>query len=353
MQGHNSYPRIVRLSDAVVSRELRELLGRSHVCATVGNFDGLHLGHCALFSELLRTGKHYTNPYRVVVTFRPYPRNVLCVKDGDANNRGDIRKTNEILTCIRTKLSILSRYSVDAVFVIRFTKTFAKISAEDFLQKYFIDLLGVKHLVVGYDWGFGQARSGGTELLKNFCDKQKVDLTIVPPIEIDGRRVSSTAVREFLRVGDVHIVRALLGRFHRVIGRVQHGSKRGTTLGFPTANLFAVDGFMPRHGVYASRVYTNDGRVYNAVVNVGIRPTFETFSDNVRNNASTNGAIMLNTSETTLEAHLLTNEPLSLYGTRIEVEFIKRLRDEIRFENAKALSDAILQDIRVAEELLK
>ena len=328
MLSRQVYPRIVRLSEPVVSQELQEIFSNSNVCATVGNFDGLHLGHCALFSELSCVSREYRNPYLVVVTFRPYPRQVL----------GNGYETKELLTCIGSKLGILSYYGINCVVVIRFTKSFASMGASDFLRKYFIKFLRVKHLVVGYNWGFGKNRFGGVGLLKNFCNQHNVNLSIVQPVEVDGIRVSSSAVRELLRQGKVKTASKLLGRFYSVMGRVLHGSGRGAKIGFPTANLFHVEGFVPKNGVYACFVDTSDGCVYEAVVNIGVRPTFRD----------------INTSDVVvLEAYILTQKALSLYGTKISVRFVERLRDELQFKSTNALQEAISHDIQVANSVFQ
>ncbi|HEA25964.1 MAG TPA: bifunctional riboflavin kinase/FAD synthetase, partial [Ectothiorhodospiraceae bacterium] len=221
-------------------RGLHNITSIHHGCvATIGNFDGVHLGHQAVLGELAEKGNEMGLP-TVVITFEPQPQEYFI--------HGVIPPR---LTRLREKLKALMRFSVDRVLCLSFNPKLAALSAEEFVQKVLIDGLGVKYLVVGDDFHFGCNRSGNFEMLKQVGKQHQFEVVNMHTFGISGDRVSSTRIRQALQAGDLQQAEQLLGRPYRMSGRVAHGNKLGRTIGFPTANLFLHRKKTPVDGVYA------------------------------------------------------------------------------------------------------
>ena len=288
---------------------------------TIGNFDGVHKGHLALF-EMVKARARAINGRSVVMTFEPHP--VKVMKPG---------KGLSIITPIKQKLKLISDADIDVILCIPFDKKFSSISAHDFIRDILVGAIGIRELVVGYDYSFGNNRQGDIKLLKRMGDELGFKVHTIEPIHLDRVLVSSTSIRNLIREGDLEHARVLLGRDYQISGRVTSGAGRGgKILGFPTANLIPGDELIPKKGVYAV-IAVMDSREYFGVCNIGNNPTF--------------GANSL-----TIETHMLDFKGETV-GKDLTVRFMKRLRDEKSFAGIEELSAQIASNIKKARELFR
>ena len=291
--------------------------------ATIGNFDGVHLGHQAVLGQLSEQADELGLPL-VVITFEPYPQEFFAPA-GESPPR---------LTRLREKLQVLRRYGVDRVLVLRFDRALSQMSAEAFIKRLLVEGLDVRYLVVGDDFHFGHHRQGDVAMLRAAGEKHGFQVVEMYTFNIDNERVSSTRVREALSRGELNRAAQLLGRAYRISGRVVHGEQRGRTIGFPTANIHLHRRVTPLRGVYAVEMFglAGDETIpLKGVANIGHRPT-------------------VNGTRCQLEVHLFDFDR-EIYGEYVQVEFIKRLRDEIRFESFTALRAQIALDVAEARAL--
>ncbi|WP_297526653.1 bifunctional riboflavin kinase/FAD synthetase [Thiohalobacter sp.] len=286
--------------------------------ATIGNFDGVHLGHQAVLGQVAERAGELGLP-STVITFEPQPQEYFAA--GEAPPR---------LTRLREKVSALRRYGVERVLVLPFGPKLAALGAADFVQRVLVDGLQVRYLVVGDDFRFGRGREGDFEFLRRAGERHGFQVVHMHTFEIDGARVSSTRVREALAAGDLAGAERLLGRPYRMQGRVAHGDKRGRTIGFPTANLFLHRRRSPLSGVFAVEMFGLEQEPVAGVANVGTRPTVD-------------GTRAL------LEVHLFDFDR-DIYGRHVAVEFAHKLRDEMRFDAFEALKAQIGNDVREARD---
>ncbi|MBK1692632.1 bifunctional riboflavin kinase/FAD synthetase [Ectothiorhodospira mobilis] len=284
--------------------------------ATIGNFDGVHLGHQAVLGQLAEKGAELGLP-TVVITFEPLPREHFL---GDA--------APPRLQRFRDKVLALRRFSVDRLLCLRFDARLAAMSAQAFIDQLLVQRLGVRYLVVGDDFRFGHDRSGHFQTLQEAGRSRDFEVAHMHTFHIDGDRVSSTRIRRALETGDMDTAEKLLGRPYRINGRVLHGDKQGQRLGFPTANLRLGHNPMAVRGVFAVEVFGVPGEPLQGVANAGRRPT-------------------LNGLDHRLEVHLLDFHG-DLYGRHLHVDLLHRLRDETRFDTLEALQAQITRDIREA-----
>jgi riboflavin kinase/FMN adenylyltransferase len=303
-------------------RGLHNLTSLHYGCvATIGNFDGVHLGHQAVLGQLAEKGNELGLP-TLVITFEPQPQEYFT--------RGDIPPR---LTRLREKLKALRRYSVDRVLCLSFNPRLSALSAEEFVRQVLINGLGVKYLVVGDDFHFGCNRSGNFEMLKKAGVRHGFEVVNMHTFSICGERVSSTRIRQALQQGRLELAEQLLGRPYRMSGRVAHGNKLGRTIGFPTANLFLHRKRAPVDGVYAVEMFGIEGEPVAGVANVGTRPTVD-------------GTRSL------LEVHLFGFNQ-DIYGAHVDVDFLMKIREEQKFESFDALKQQIFKDSRQAENFFK
>jgi len=301
---------------------------------TIGNFDGIHIGHRAILRTVTDRARALDGE-AVVYTFDPHPRKVL---------QG--ARAPGLLTTTEQKLELLAAEQIDLVVLEPFTVEFARTPPEQFVRECVHARLAPREVYVGYDFHFGHDREGSMRTLTELGPRLGFAVTIIPEVTIGSRDVSSTRIRERLAAGEVEEAALLLGRPHAIRGRVVAGERRGRTLGFPTANLEPETEVLPGHGVYAGRVRLLDdppaagspagparGARFGAVTNVGRRPTFEP-----------DGRPLA-------EAHLLDFRG-DLYGRRIEVTFESRLREERRFAGADELREQIARDADEARRRL-
>lgn len=303
-----------------VEEELKQFTPRKDMLLTIGVFDGVHLGHRHLISKLLKLA-HKQDLLSGVVTFSPHPRELLSPK-----------KKLSYLTTVTERESLLLSEGVDVVVTLSFTHELACLSAREFvslLQKN----LRMKGLVIGPDFALGKNREGNVDALGILGKELSFSVTAVTPEKINGEVVSSTAIRNALAEGDMPKVTRLLGHPFSLHGMVTKGEHRGTGMGFPTANLdVSIKQAIPLEGVYASRAYI-EGEKYQAMTNIGRRPTF---GDN---------------KERTIESYIL-NYDQDLYGKQVKIEIVQRLRAEKRFDNIEELKKQIAEDVRHGAKIL-
>jgi riboflavin kinase/FMN adenylyltransferase len=285
--------------------------------ATIGNFDGVHLGHQAVIGQLAEKADHFGLP-TVVITFEPQPREYFTHGETPAR-----------LTRFREKMQALRRFSVDRVLCLRFNDALASMDAREFIRRVLVDGLGVKYLVVGDDFRFGRGREGNFQMLEAAGKRHGFQVVNMHTFKVDGERVSSTRIRQALEVGDFEAAEKMLGRPYRMSGRVAHGDKRGRSIGFPTANIHLHRKKTPLAGVFAVEMFGLNAEPVAGVANLGTRPTV----DGTR---------------TLLEVHLFDFSD-DIYGRHIGVDFLSKLRPEKRFDSFEALKLQIEEDVRQAK----
>ena len=287
---------------------------------TIGNFDGVHRGHLALF-ERVKIRAKAIGGLSAVMTFQPHPLKIMKPE-----------KAPRLITPTAQKLTLISQSGIDTIFCLPFDRTFAAISAEDFVRNILVQKIGVKELVVGYDYTFGHNRTGNSELLHRMGKELGFQVHEVHPVLMGKRVVSSTSIRELVKAGELAEAKKLLGRDYQISGTVIRGKNRGgRLLGFPTANLEVVDELTPREGVYAVTVLIN-GQRYNGVTNIGHNPTFG------------QGPL-------SIETHILDYSG-DLLGQTIRVNFLHRLRAEKTYKSIEELAHQIDLDVKLAREIL-
>ncbi len=290
---------------------------------TIGNFDGVHLGHQALFHEVIERA-HLLRGTSVAMTFEPHPLRVL-------KRNGHL----PLITLYEQKAELISKTGIDVLIRVPFTLEFAEISAETFIKDILVEKIGMKAIVVGKDYTFGKNREGNLDLLIEYGARLHFDVIVADWIQTPAAgagRVSSTRIRELVLDGDVEKAGKLLGRAYQIRGRVEKGRNRGgKLLGFPTANIRLTDELSPRQGVYAVIVECGD-KIYKGVANIGYSPTFD---DHIY----------------TVEVHILDFEE-DIYEKEIRVNFIARIRDEKKFSGIEELSARIGKDIEKARGIL-
>lgn len=303
-------------------RGLHNLQPRHRGCvATVGNFDGVHLGHQAIIGQLAEKGGEMHLPITVMI-FEPQPLEYFQSRD----------KVPPRLTRFREKIQALRRYSVDRVLSIPFDERLANMPPDEFIRRILVEGLDVRYLVVGDDFRFGAKRAGDFALLRKAGEQYGFQVVPMHTVRIDGERVSSTRIRQTLGAGDLAGAEKLLGRPYRMCGRVAHGDKRGRTIGVPTANVHLHRIAAPLKGVYVVDVFGLHNEPVSGVANIGTRPTV----DGTR---------------TLLEIHLF-EFSREIYGHYINVNFLHKLRDEQRFASFDELKQRIQRDIEEARAWL-
>lgn len=283
---------------------------------TIGNFDGVHLGHQAVLRQVMAKARALGYP-ATVMSFEPQPLELFA---------GD--KAPARLTCFRDKYLQLKQVGVDRLLCVNFNAHFANMSAQDFVRRLLVEQLGVKFLVVGDDFRFGKGRSGDFAMLEAAGKEFGFTVVSTQSFCVSEQRVSSTAIRQALACDELLVAESMLGRPYSISGRVSHGRKLGRTIGFPTANVPLKRRVSPVSGVYAVEVFGVNGNPVPGVANVGRRPT-------------------VNGVRRQLEVHLFDFKS-DLYGRQIEVVLHHKLRDEIKFESFDALKAQIERDAQTA-----
>lgn len=295
----------------------------SNAIVTSGTFDGLHYGHQKILKKIVKTARE-VNGKSVVLTFWPHPRFVLFPEE----------KTLKLLTTFEEKAQLLEQVGIDYLVKVKFTKEFSQQSSETFIQNMLVEKLRTRKLIIGYDHRFGKNRSGSFEYLKENSQRFGFEVEEIPRQDIDDVGVSSTKIRQALFHGEVDLAAGYLGRSYSINGAVIKGKKIGTELGFPTANIEIKEDFklIPKDGVYAARAKVR-GQWYKSMLNIGIRPTV--------------GGL-----HRVIEANLFDFDQ-EIYGLPIEIEFVKYLRDEKKFDSLEGLKTQLQKDKLSSMAVLK
>jgi len=302
-----------------VEEELAKFQPEKDTLLTIGVFDGVHLGHKYLLSQLIEQAREQ-DLLSGVVTFNQHPQEVLSPQT-----------KLPFLTDLTRRIHLLKNEGIEAIITLSFTSELAQLSAHQFanlLKKY----LRMRGLVIGPDFALGQKREGNTNTLRALGQDMNFSVTVIPPIMINGEIVSSTAIRSALADGDMKRVHNLVGRPFSLNGRVTSGAGRGVELGFPTANLdIEPEQALPTEGVYATWVYIND-KVYQSMTNIGKQPTF-------------------GGSQRIVEVYILDFRS-NLYGRELRIDIMERLRGEKQFDTAEELKKQIAEDIKQGRVIL-
>jgi riboflavin kinase/FMN adenylyltransferase len=284
----------------------------------IGNFDGVHTGHRALIERARAFGDK-----TIALTFHPHPSAVLSPSNAPP-----------MIASLDRRIELLRAAGADEVVALPFTRELAALSADAFIDDIVIGQLGARAIVVGYDFNYGQARSGNTATLAAHCERTTTQLAIVEPVEVDGEIASSSKIRGYLRAGDLARAERLLGRRWDIDGTVVHGAKRGRAIGIPTANIAPTSDLVVRPGIYAVTLGVEGSDVpLRSVASLGTNPTF----------VEQGGLV--------LEVHVLDWDG-DLYDRRVRTTFVGRLRDEAKFDGVDALLVQIRRDIDDARALL-
>lgn len=285
---------------------------------TIGNFDGVHRGHATIINRL----KHHASAVdgaAIVFTFDPHPVRVLRPGQAPAP-----------LTWTDRKADLLAELGVDVVVAYPTDRNLLSLTHDEFFSQIVQEKLGALAMIEGPNFFFGKNRGGDVNVLRTLCDGADINLEIVTPIQDDAELISSSRIRALIAKGDVGPAAKMLTHPYRIRGMVTHGAARGAKIGFPTANLDAIDTLIPAAGVYAGRTYV-DGRSHWSAIHVGPNPTF---GENVLK----------------VESHILDFDR-SLYGSVVEVDFISRLRDILRFESKEQLIEQLTSDVGAARKI--
>lgn len=286
---------------------------------TIGNFDGVHLGHQQILRQLIRRAKSLCLP-AVVILFEPQPKEYF------AKNIHDITR----ITTFREKINLLATFGVDKVICLHFNEKLISQAAKVFFADVLLDKLKVNYLVVGDDFCFGKDRLGDVNLLREFAKQNNFLLEVCQSFIKDGLRISSTKIRELLAAGDLAKAERLLGRRYSVFGKVIHGAERGRELNFPTANIHLRNKTTPISGVFIVQVLNVINKPIPGVANIGFRPTV---GDNKR-----------------LLEFFLFDFDADIYGKLVKIEFLQKIRDEVKFANLALLQQQIQKDVVAAKK---
>ncbi|MBW2636707.1 MAG: bifunctional riboflavin kinase/FAD synthetase [Deltaproteobacteria bacterium] len=286
---------------------------------TIGNFDGIHLGHQELLKKTVKESRE-ANRKSIVITFDPHPKKVIHPE----------RRPFFLLNTLDEKLRLIESFNIDIVILISFTTQFSKTTAEEFVRNILWNKLHLNKLFIGYDYAFGKNKGGNAACLRTFGEKLGFQVEEIGAVMIDDTIVSSTNARLSILEGDVRRASRMLARPYNMSGNVVKGFRRGTEIGFPTANIES-EKVIPAEGVYAI-IAEVEGNRYQGVINIGYNPTF-------------------GNEEISLEVHLLDFQG-DIYEKTIDIQFIDRLRDEIKFDSPDKLVVQIKKDIDRAKEIL-
>ena len=301
-------------------RGLHNICDEHHGCVlTIGKFDGVHLGHQAVLSQVVEKAKQLGLPSTVMV-FEPQPEELFTPDKAPAR-----------LSLLRDKYTQLKALGIDRLLCVTFDHHFANVSATDFIEDLLVSKLGIKYLVVGDDFRFGKGRIGDFDTLVAEGQKCQFDVVSTQSFRLENCRISSTKIRQALEVDDFDLTQQMLGRPFAIAGKVLHGDKRGRTIGFPTANVLLKRCKAPVNGVFAVKVTVKD-KQHNGVANIGHRPT-------------------VNGQRSQLEVHLFDFNG-DLYGQFISVALISKIRQEMKFDSFELLHQQIQKDAIAARTLL-
>ena len=306
-----------------IIKDLKEIERDEETVITLGTFDGLHLGHQRIVDLLLKKSKE-SGRRNFLITFDPHPRKIIP-------GRNDVK----LLSTLEEKESILEKLGLENLFIVKFTSEFSKQTPEQFVEKYLINGIGLKEIVIGYDHHFGKGRDGNFKLLQKMGERYNFTVDVVPEFMIEGETVSSTKIRNSLLAGDIVKANKMLGRLYSFKGKIVKGDDRGKELGFPTANLLIKneDKLIPAEGIYASECII-DGEKYYGLLSLGSRPTFYT-----------DGEI--------IPEFYIFDFNKNIYGKSLEVCLVEKIRDEEKFNSVDELIAQMKNDEKKGKEILK
>jgi riboflavin kinase/FMN adenylyltransferase len=306
----------------IVHDGYENLEGIKNAVVTIGTFDGIHLGHQEIISRIIELAKSVDGE-TALVTFWPHPRYVL------SQNHNNLK----LLTTFDEKAEILAQLGLDHIVRVNFTKEFSQWTSEEFIQRIIISALHTKRLVIGHDHRFGKDREGGFEHLKKHSGRYGFEVEEIPKQTIDDVGISSTKIRNAIDAGEVELAHDFLGRFYEINGVVVSGDKIGKTLGFATANIQVEEPYklIPADGAYAVIIQLKE-KQYKGMLNIGYRPTVDGKSKKI-------------------EANIFDFSD-EIYGEKVKVNFIRRLRDEIKFDSKEELSTQLKKDQEKAMQIL-
>ncbi len=286
----------------------------------IGNFDGVHLGHQAIFRMLVDRAKK-KNGTSMVFTFEPHPLRIIAPE-----------RAPQLLTPFKEKITLIKSSGIDVVICVNFTREFANIKAEDFVREMLLKTIGAKEILIGANYRFGKGRKGSPELLKKLGSKHGFKVSIIDEIKLNDVILSSSRIRTLIAKGKIEEASVFLGRHYSVIGIVIEGAKQGKSLlNTPTANIATFNELLPKDGVYAVTVDL-DGKIYGGAANIGCNPTFKD-------------------KKFSFEVHILDFDN-EIRGKTLRVSFIKRIRDEIKFPKIKDLAVQMKKDIDEIRQIL-
>ncbi len=300
------------------SRNIREEI--KNPVLTLGNFDGVHVGHQAIFRNVTLRSKEIDGT-SVVFTFEPHPLKIIAPD-----------RCPPLLTSFHKKMELIQEAGIDMVICADFNRRFADQHPRDFAKNILYKKVRAKEIFVGYDYTFGRGREGTIAYLKKMGNEFGFKVNVVDPVKIDVNLVSSSLIRELIEDGKIEQASLFLGRTYSIKGKVIDGHKKGTVIGYPTANIDVHHELIPHTGVYGVRV-VNEGIYYDGIANVGFNPTF-------------------NRDSLSVEVHIFDFNK-DIYGKEIEIAFIGRIREEIAFKSAQELVEQIGQDVKRAKDILR
>lgn len=305
-----------------VYRSIEETLHFTNAVITIGTFDGVHRGHQSILQHIHQEAQQLEGE-SVVITFHPHPRLLLRPDD----------KSLQLISTLEEKIDLLEKYGVQNVVVVPFTRSFSNLSAEAYISEFLIEKFHPKKIVIGYDHHFGKNRSGNISLLVEQQQRYNYTVDEIPKKVVDEIDVSSTKIRKALNSGNVKQAATLLGHEYTLQGIIKKGKQLGRTIGYPTANINSPEELklIPAYGVYAVRVFYKNSE-YKGMLNIGKRPTVDG-------------------SDMTIEVNIFDFDR-DIYGESIRVDFVDRIRDEIKFDGLETLKNQIhLDKIKVLEIL--
>ncbi|NOY53361.1 MAG: bifunctional riboflavin kinase/FAD synthetase [Deltaproteobacteria bacterium] len=304
-----------------IIRDLVQLEHRfTYPVVTLGNYDGVHLGHQKIFEQVMARARKMSGT-SIIFTFEPHPLKVLSPSTAPP-----------LLNTFRRKMELFEAYGIEVVICAEFTRELAATPPEDFIKNILVDQVGVKEILVGYDYAFGRGKQGNTDAMAEMGRRYGFQVEVIPAFTLHEEVVSTTRIRELVRRGEIRKVCTLLGRCYASEGIVTAGDHRGKGLGFPTANLESHNEIFPKRGVYAVQVEYKD-RLFDGVANIGTHPTF-------------------GEGQVTIEVHIFDFQE-EIYGQFVRVLYRERLRDEQTFGSKESLVRQIHQDIKKTREILQ
>lgn len=305
-----------------VFHDISEIRNDKNTVVTIGTFDGAHLGHRQII-ERLKLSSSQRNGRNLVITFNPHPRSVISA---------DYQM--KLLNTLDEKIELFSQFGVENLLIIPFTREFSLLDYKEFFEVYIINKIGICEIILGHDHKFGKGRTGDEYKLKELGSQYDFTVTPVPAVTINETIVSSTKIRNALLEGEVSIANILLGRTYSLSGYVTKGKMRGRTLGFPTANIQPEDEkkIIPKVGVYAVEIIIDNDK-YKGMMNIGLRPTFE------------------NDNSIIIEVNLF-NFSSDIYGKKVTVNVLERIRDEIKFPSVDKLIAQLENDRQKCLEIV-